>query len=70
MYCAVQVKFSRPCPCPAVVRVVVTLGRVRRLTRAEFSVESDKAGAGAPYCTGTAACWLPPAILHTPPPPA
>ena len=34
-------RFQQPCPYPAEVEVIVRLGRVRRLTTAQFSGDTD-----------------------------
>lgn len=49
-------KFIKPCPCPTTVEVKVVLGRVRKITKASFTIENkDK---GEVVVEGEVSCFL------------
>jgi len=49
-------KFVKPCPCPTTVEVKVVLGRVRKITKADFTVKNmDK---GEVVVMGEVSCFL------------
>ena len=49
-------KFIKPCPCPTTVEVKVVLGRVRKITKANFTIENkDK---GEVVVEGEVSCFL------------
>ena len=49
-------KFVKPCPCPTTVEVKVVLGRVRRITKATFTVENMEKG--EVVVEGEVSCFL------------
>ena len=58
----ITANFVSPCPCPTTVKVEVVLGRVRKITKAEFSVENIEMG--EVLVTGEARCLLSKEQLH------
>ena len=58
----ITANFVSPCPCPTTVKVEVVLGRVRKITKAEFSVENIEMG--EVLVKGEARCLLSKEQLH------
>merc|ERR1719209_1077912 len=52
----ISANFVSPCPCPTTVKVEVVLGKVRKITKAEFIVENKEKG--EVVVKGEVSCFL------------